>query len=94
MAQSFRMKFMEFLSDSSSDRDELLSRFEDDERRAFMYHFCYLPLADRTDPNHPPAPPFSEKDMKRLRKSADEKFLAWMVERILADRPFSPLESN
>jgi hypothetical protein len=81
-----RAKLLEFLSSDSDERNDLLSRFDRDERRVFLFRFRHVPLAEKYDPNSLPALPFTKLEVDRLSRSADQKFMAWIFEGISAGR--------
>lgn len=45
-AMRFRDRFVKFLSTQSDERDELLSRLGDDERKAFVYQCYHIPVGE------------------------------------------------
>lgn len=90
----FRDRLVEFFSTPSDERDEMLSRLGDDERRAFAYQCYHIPVGARVDPNRLPPPPFPDREMHVLLKSATEKVSFWIAEKIIEDRPPTFLTSN
>jgi hypothetical protein len=89
-----RDEFREFLRIPSDERDELFSRLDNDERRAFMYQCHHLPLGAQFDPNQLPSPPFSDREMHRLLTAANAKVGVWIVKKLLEDHPPTFLTSK
>jgi hypothetical protein len=90
----FRSQVLEFLSSDSDERNDLLSRFEPDERRVFLFHFYHVTLAEKYDSNSLPALPFTKREMQRLYTSAGHKFVNWMLDGIKAGRSLGLMDGE
>ncbi len=81
-----RKELIEILSDPASpQREAILARLTQDERRVILYRLVHVPELARLDPNRIPSPPFSDVEMKRHGTKIAEKLMEIAWERIDAE---------
>lgn len=91
---SLREQFLNWIAEDSEDVTDMLSRFTDEERKAYLYQCRIVPGIARVDPNRIPDPPFPDDKMRRLLNSASEKFSDWLLERIIEGNPAGPFKHS